>query len=354
MAYNIDINGEIGGYEADKITVLNKLREANGKDVTLNISSLGGNVDDAFAIYDALKAYEGKTVAKLTGFVASAATIIAMGADEVQMSENALFLVHNCSSGIMLFGGYNAEQIDELITQLNDIKETNKKVDLIISNIYAKNTGKRAKTMLDLMAEERWLTYDEAKDYGFVTGKLAGQRTNMSAIAASIAAHKLPPLPESFTNQQTEKMEFTKIETMLVELKNLVAGVVGNQSKQAEVKIMDSVEVTAAISALEADINAAKAANEDKDGVIAGHIATIESNTATIEANAATIAEQQALITDLQNKLALAGVDVTNPKPAKEGKLTDDVKPTEEQEIFAQVMSGVTANEVALYGKKNK
>ena len=229
MAFQIKIDGPIGG-EINKQFITNELEKANGEDIDLKISSLGGSVDDAFAIHDSLKDYSGHVKAIYTGFVASAATIIGAGADEGEMSPNALFLVHKSLSGVMVFGHLNEEDIDKLINDLNDIKNTNKKVDLIIANIYAQSTGRKAKTMLNLMSENKWLNAEETRDFGFIDNishpEKKKKKAEVLALVAQIEKENLPKLPDSFINNNTMEIDHdTLVEKIVNKLKDIFKSV---------------------------------------------------------------------------------------------------------------------------------
>ena len=79
----------------------------------------------------------GNVTVYLNGFVASAATIISMGAKTVKASKYSMYLVHKCSNWINEWGTYNADQIQELIDKLKKNKLDNDKVDLIIANMIS-------------------------------------------------------------------------------------------------------------------------------------------------------------------------------------------------------------------------
>ena len=169
----IDVEGYIGfnpwDSPADKITTkekmkaeLKKLASLKVDEIQVNINSYGGDVNHGISIHDLLVESKAKVITRINGMTASSATIIAMAGDERQMSDNALFLVHNASTFAM--GDKN-----DIQTSVNDLKV----IDDRIANIYAKRTGKDKQEMLDLMNEEKgmgkWMTADEAKTLGFVT-----------------------------------------------------------------------------------------------------------------------------------------------------------------------------------------
>jgi ATP-dependent Clp protease, protease subunit len=62
------------------------------------INSLGGVLDSAFMIVDAIKNSKARTTCRLTGTIASAATIIALSCDELETSSNLSFMIHNYSA----------------------------------------------------------------------------------------------------------------------------------------------------------------------------------------------------------------------------------------------------------------
>ncbi|BEN40789.1 hypothetical protein SMKC049_25810 [Serratia marcescens] len=72
------------------------LRSMNGADVTVNINSPGGDMFEGLAIYNLLREYQGKVTVKVLGLAASAASIIAMAGDEIQIGRGAFLMIHNC------------------------------------------------------------------------------------------------------------------------------------------------------------------------------------------------------------------------------------------------------------------
>jgi len=157
----IDIFGEIGeGWFDEGVTFQNikaQLAEIKTSKIKLNISSLGGDVNDALVIYNLLKSNGAFVEANIMGFTASSATIIAMSADSVTMDENASFLVHNAWTGAM------GNQHD-----LREVADHLESVDDKLINIYKAKTSMRKDTLANLMKEERWLDATEAKKLGFV------------------------------------------------------------------------------------------------------------------------------------------------------------------------------------------
>ena len=136
------------------------LKNFDGKDVTVRINSMGGDVFAAQAIYNQLKEYSGKVSVKIDGICASAATIIACAGDTVTMPNNTIFLIHNPAT--LLIGAYDAPYLERVGNALNTIKQT-------IINVYLNKTDKlNSKKLSKMMDEEKIMTADEALEYGFI------------------------------------------------------------------------------------------------------------------------------------------------------------------------------------------
>jgi ATP-dependent protease ClpP protease subunit len=157
----ITISGAIGqswfeeGNTLD--TVMGQIVVNDVSNIVVNLKSLGGDLFEALAIYDALKIHRANVTAKIVGATASAGTVIAMSADTVEILENAKFLIHNASTVTM----GNADEHEQSAEQL-------KKFDNDIVNIYRKRTGKAKSEIRDLMKKEIWIDASEAKSWGFV------------------------------------------------------------------------------------------------------------------------------------------------------------------------------------------
>ena len=65
--------------------------------VTLFINNGGGVVDSAIAICDAIKNSEATVIARISGCVASAATLITLACDEIHVADDTMFMVHESS-----------------------------------------------------------------------------------------------------------------------------------------------------------------------------------------------------------------------------------------------------------------
>jgi HK97 family phage prohead protease len=144
--------------------------------INLRINSPGGSVVDATAIASALRHTRdgGQHItAFVDGIAASAATFIAIAADEVVTMPGAQWMVHFASSTI---DGHKvvARKMDTFL----DRQDTN------IADQYAAKSGGSAADWLTMMENETWFTANEAQDAGladrvWTSGtKRAGERAS--------------------------------------------------------------------------------------------------------------------------------------------------------------------------------
>ena len=98
-----------------------------GDTITLHINNGGGYVDSGFMIIDAIKSSKAVVTAKLSGTVASIATIITLSCDKIIVAEHLSWLSHNYSAGIQGKGGEMKLQMEfmskELSSTFRDLTE---------------------------------------------------------------------------------------------------------------------------------------------------------------------------------------------------------------------------------------
>lgn len=136
--------------------VKNILNSAEDEEVILNISSNGGDVFSASEIYTKLKNSNKNVVVNIEGIAASAASVIAMAGDTVNISPTAQLMIHKASSG----GQGNADDFEHEAKVLNG-------VDQSITAAYELKTGMKQSDLLQLMSNETWMTAQDAVDKGF-------------------------------------------------------------------------------------------------------------------------------------------------------------------------------------------
>lgn len=136
--------------------VSNILNDDNDDDVAVDIASDGGDVFAASEIYTLLKKYSGKVTVNIEGLAASAASVIAMAGDQVNISPTAQIMIHKAWGSV----DGNADEFAHQATVLSGIDES-------IASAYEAKTGMKQADLLNLMSQETWLTAQAAVDKGF-------------------------------------------------------------------------------------------------------------------------------------------------------------------------------------------
>ena len=125
-------------------------------DITVWINSPGGNVFAAAEIYTMIRDYPGSVTVRIASIAASAASVVAMAGNLVQISPTGLLMIHDPSTIAM----GNAREMEKAITTLNEVKES-------IINAYAFKTGLSRNRISKLMSDETWLNAKKAVELGF-------------------------------------------------------------------------------------------------------------------------------------------------------------------------------------------
>lgn len=132
------------------------LRGVGERDVTVNINSPGGDLFEGIAIYNILRAHKGKVTVRVVALAASAASVIAMAGDRIEIARSAFFMVHNC--WVLAMG--NRHDLAELSAWLEPF-------DAAMVDVYSARTGLDAKKVAKLMDAETWIGGGAAVDQGF-------------------------------------------------------------------------------------------------------------------------------------------------------------------------------------------
>lgn len=208
MEYNLIIDSHIGPWGYSKNYIRSQMSSYRNKPVSVRISSLGGSVDDALDIRQQFIDH-GDVTCYLFGYVASAATILATGAKKTCMSKYAFYLIHKVSNWVDAWGNYNADQIQQLIDDLKANKLENDKMDLVLANLYANKCKKKVDDILPVLKEGRWLTAQEALEYGFIDEIVEeGSKLNFDdSMKTKFNMFHLPALPAIDTRAQSPEAD---------------------------------------------------------------------------------------------------------------------------------------------------
>ncbi|ELY3545841.1 Clp protease ClpP [Cronobacter turicensis] len=175
------------------------LRSLNGEDVTVNINSPGGDMFEGLAIYNLLREYDGKVTVKVLGLAASAASIIAMAGDEVQIGRGAFLMIHNC--WVCAMG--NRHDLAQIATDMAPF-------DKAMSDIYQARSGLDAATVEKMMDGETYIGGSEAVEKGFADSLLSADEIADDEESPAAALRKLDALLAKANTPRSERRKLLK------------------------------------------------------------------------------------------------------------------------------------------------
>lgn len=229
-------------------SVMNQLAEIDG-DVTVRISSGGGDVYAGVDIMNALKNHPGEVTVIVESLAASAASFIAVGgADRVLARESSELMLHRAWT----FTDGNADDVRKTLADLE-------RQDVKLANIYAGKAGGSVDDWLAVMSAETWYTAEEALAAGLVDEIIAAPAKAAPAPPVAMARKRFkfanraaappPPATRSVSGGENNKPSFGQ-EGDVMSIQNL-AQELGVEPDQLREKLAgffnESVEVTAPV-----------------------------------------------------------------------------------------------------------
>lgn len=293
-------------------------------DLTLIVSSRGGDYFTGLAIHDRLLRHPANKTCIIDGICASAATYIPVACQKVKMPATAEFMIHcaeSCECG-------NAEDMMEMAAMLQVI-------DRNIAEIYATRVNKSAEELLAMMQVETRLNGKQCLEMGFATelipavaaassvDPVTNKRTiwNFAKPAAGLALFDTLKQPKptahptedpmnklvialanklgiTFAENASEAEALTAIQNHKPAAPNVVIDFESDEVKNAfTARITEATkDHVAKITALEGEITNLKALITNGPAAAAGGNPAIPA--AKKQADQLTIAEQYAAITD--------------------------------------------------------
>jgi len=179
------LHGIVGeGFFEDGFTamdVVSALAEiGRGEDVDVHINSGGGIATEGVAIFNSLDSHRGNVTVIVEAVATSAASLIALAGDEIIMKTGALLMVHDPAAFTMGNKADHQKSVEMLDT-----------LSASMADIYAEKTGRPIDEIRAEMAEETWLTADEAVEKGYADR--TGERRNEQPTAFDYRIYQHAP-----------------------------------------------------------------------------------------------------------------------------------------------------------------
>lgn len=160
-----------------------ELRAIGPRDVTVNVNSPGGNFFNGLAIYNLLRAHPAKVTINVLGMAGSAASVIAMAGDEINMADGSVIMVHRASA--LIAGNHH---------DARDAAETLADADDGMAEIYAARAGVEKSVALSWMDRSRGkgtvFTAANAVEKGLADKKMAPGTVKL--VTADVSTKPIP------------------------------------------------------------------------------------------------------------------------------------------------------------------
>jgi len=179
----LDVIGEDwwtgGGVTSKRVAAA--LRAIGDQEVFVDLNSPGGDFFEGVAIYNALRAHPHKVTVRILGLAASAASVIAMAGDDIEIGKAGFIMVHN--AWVVAVGNrHDMAAAAETLTPFDDA----------MASVYADRSGAKKAKAAEWMDNETWFNGEQAVEAGLADGFLAADQVVQDETRAQ-AANDLKP-----------------------------------------------------------------------------------------------------------------------------------------------------------------
>lgn len=148
-----------GGVTSKRVAAA--LRAIGDQDVIVNLNSPGGDFFEGVAIYNALRAHPRRVTVRILGLAASAASVIAMAGDDIQIGKAGFLMVHN--AWVVAIGNRH---------DLAEAARTMEPFDDAMATVYSERAGVTKAKAAEWMDGETWFNGEQAVAAGLASGFL--------------------------------------------------------------------------------------------------------------------------------------------------------------------------------------
>ena len=171
----------------DFVRALSELRQSK---VVIRINSPGGDVFDAHAIHNAIKAHPSKPTTRIESLAASAASYISIAGSERQAYKNTMAMIHEPMTG-MWGNQYELREVADILEQISGS----------MIEMYADNTNVGKRELKDMLKVETWMNAKAMKEKGFIDTIIEAGKPVKAQFDLSMFAN----IPEGLSNGANEE-----------------------------------------------------------------------------------------------------------------------------------------------------
>ena len=252
--------GEVSSTEVDTNAMKNELDELQSKgikDFNIYINSAGGSVFASSTMVSLLKRFKQTTGAKIHGYIdglcASAATYLLMVADDINVYQNSILMIHKP----LTFSFGNANDLQKDIDTLNTIEN-----DMMIP-MYMNKCKVDEKKLKNLINDETWFNGNENDEMfigNFFEINYLDEAKQVAACTSKNLFKNYKHLPKELLDAKNQENASNKIQDAQVQVKEEpkqqeVVNEVNPQQEAEEVQEIDYTSFEQIISSLKKEEN---------------------------------------------------------------------------------------------------
>ncbi len=176
----------IGGWDLDAQEFVKEIHSMDSDEIDVHVNSPGGFVYDAVAMYEALQSHKAKINMRIDGLAASAASMIAMAGDTIQIVKAGRMMIHDAQ--VIAYGSP---------ADLREAADLGDAISDDIAGVYADRAGGTASEWRERMSATTWYSAQQALDANLVDTIKSGaensidKRTQMVMARARVALGRI-------------------------------------------------------------------------------------------------------------------------------------------------------------------
>jgi ATP-dependent protease ClpP protease subunit len=181
----IEIFDTIGEGGTTPARVSGALRSIGSKPVIVTLNSPGGDAFAGLTIFNLLRGHGPGVTVRVLGLAASAASIIAMAGDRIEMARASELMLHRAQA----IAGGDADMFDQVSAAL-------KQADSVMAGIYSERSQMPRDQVMDMMRATTFVTAEEAIGLGLADALIARDAEPAPRVTSSTAPQSKRELEE--------------------------------------------------------------------------------------------------------------------------------------------------------------
>ncbi|WP_310796265.1 head maturation protease, ClpP-related [Bacillus toyonensis] len=165
-------------------------------EIELHIHSGGGDAFEGIAICNYLRSHKANVTVVVDGLAASAASLIAMGANKIIMPSNTTMMVHRAST----YAYGNADNLEKQAKMLRDVD------DALIQS-YRNRFNGEFHELEALLDNETYMTAETAKSYGFCDEIVDSVEISVDSEEEEIVEEPETEEPVAIENEENKRVQ---------------------------------------------------------------------------------------------------------------------------------------------------